>query len=77
MVQVDVWQMADCWIDADDFKASGKEPCKKSKLTSATNITDDSEYGEGVGRCLACRGLHKKGECPIFRDGYHPGEERD
>ena len=76
-MQVDVWQMADCWIDADDFKASGKEPCKKSKLTSATNITDDSEYGEGVGRCLACRGLHKKRECPIFRDGYHPGEEKD
>ncbi len=70
--------MADCWIDAEEWKKSGKEPCKKSELTSATNITSDSVYGEdNIGRCKACKGLHKKGECPVFRGGYHPGEEKD
>ena len=63
VVQVDVWQMADCWIDADDFKASGKEPCKKGKLTSATNITAGSKYGEGR-QLLGLQSLHDKGNAP-------------
>ena len=75
---MNVWKLADCWIDAEEFKRSGEKACKQSEISSATNVTDDTPYGEQqVGRCKACRGLHKKGECPVFKGGYHPGESRD
>lgn len=70
--------MADCWINVEEWKKSGQEPCKECEITSATNVENDSEYGgQAVGRCKACRGLHRKGECPVFKGGYHPGESRD
>ena len=78
ILQVNVWKMADCWKDAKEWESSGKEPCKKGNITSATNVEDDTAYGDQqVGRCKACKGLHRKGECPVFKGGYHPGESRD
>lgn len=87
-VQVEVWEMDSCWdkelVPPTEAEAVAQEPAAAAATAAAAKPhvlpypvmeADSIPYGSMVlGRCGACSGLHRHGECPAFED--HDGEPR-
>ena len=66
MLQIEAYGMDSCW--AEKAGAFDRTPCRNTATTSATKVDSKKEYDPHVGRCKACSGLHRPGECPVGID---------
>ncbi|KAK9811292.1 hypothetical protein WJX72_001259 [[Myrmecia] bisecta] len=69
LAEAEVWEMEDCWTNKPEFYKASQGLCTKAHVASAQSAVLKPWGTIDAGRCHACRGLHKHGECPVGMDG--------